>query len=589
MQHPLLDDGSLGALGFDELPVRSQIGVWRSVRRAVAATFLTSLAVALSLRSTLLTSPFGVTGETNGKYTDVVGLWRAEFSVVAFPKAGENILLECRYSAGSGADSEGHRTSRTRMTHVAPYPLFTANCATGGDSVDSVSLQDYKYLIQYADGSVSPEFDSPGSWRPWSWGQAVGPVTINEFFGDPVTVNDLEENQLPTVHPYTDQELIPHTIYDESMIGTVHLEVDQGAFDQLIEASSKKKGYFNEERKKPEANATYTYINAMHKYHADNVKIKVSGFGSLLAKKKSFVIHFSKEDEKRIGLKKHKVKAMTYDPSLVHEYASIDIWRSMGVPVHRIAWTRLYINGKNMGLYNNLEQVTAAYFPQRFPASKGLNNCTYYKCDDKAYFTADTVQMCSLEKGKESGWSDLRDLARVLTETSDEDFPTALEKVFDVHAFLKAAAVEITVLRRDGYFDDGSNYLMWHNPATGKWRYISWDFEMNMAAPLNVPMFNKAWSFFIKPFIHTTVLPPYITEIPLTRVLQVPEWNTQYRQFAKEAADLMSSSAMDSRLAYLHELLRPYVKSDPYYSLDMGYTLDDFDKAFDGMVSMKLD
>merc|ERR1719277_419340 len=110
-----------------------------------------------------------------------------------------------------------------------------------------------------------------------------------------------------------------------------------------------------------------------------------------------------------------------------------------------------------------------------------------------------------------------------------------------------------------------------------------------MAAPLNVPMFNKAWSFFIKPFIHTTVLPPYITEIPLTRVLQVPEWNTQYRQFAKETADLMSSSAMDSRLAYLHELLRPYVKSDPYYSLDMGYTLDDFDKAFDGMVRMKLD
>ena len=41
-------------------------------------------------------------------------------------------------------------------------------------------------------------------------------------------------------------------------------------------------------------------------------------------------------------------------------------------------------------------------------------------------------------------------------------------------AACRVSAVEIVTLRRDGYFDDGSNYVMWMNPATKKWQYISW-------------------------------------------------------------------------------------------------------------------
>jgi hypothetical protein len=160
------------------------------------------------------------------------------------------------------------------------------------------------------------------------------------------------------------------------------------------------------------------------------IQVTVAGFGSLIMEKKSFLVHFSKEDEKAWGLKQHKVatalfavalgcmhsgtraivalgrsqvglpdlarrrtamlhgyvvyvarvrradvrvrqvKAMTYDPSLVHEYTSVDIRRAMGVPVHRIAWTRLYINGKFMGIYNNLETISNRYLHERCADSK---------------------------------------------------------------------------------------------------------------------------------------------------------------------------------------------------------------------------
>ena len=68
---------------------------------------------------------------------------------------------------------------------------------------------------------------------------------------------------------------------------------------------------------------------------------------------------------RRADVRVRQVKAMAYDPSLVHEYTSVDIRRAMGVPVHRIAWTRLYINGKFMGIYNNLETISNRYLHER--------------------------------------------------------------------------------------------------------------------------------------------------------------------------------------------------------------------------------
>ena len=80
---------------------------------------------------------------------------------------------------------------------------------------------------------------------------------------------------------------MPHTIYDERMVGTVHLEVDQRDFDAFLKASSKPKGYFNKNRTKPRINARYSYTNAETAFGAtDNVTVSLAGFGSLQQQKK---------------------------------------------------------------------------------------------------------------------------------------------------------------------------------------------------------------------------------------------------------------------------------------------------------------
>jgi len=507
----------------------------------------------------------------------------ADFSVVAFPKAGEEVRVSLFYRCPSSTCQSGEATSVKAAQNNPRFPIFTA-------SVNTSTLLSYEYTIhkpgffgsRFGKSIVQESSAFPdGKRRTFIPTAGARP---NEFFGDANVYTNLAATQLPTVHSYEPvQAVTPHTIYNESMIGMVHLQADPKQWAAFVKASTKPKGTFTDTQKKPEINAVYTFVNAEAKYSA-NVTVTVAGFGSLIMEKKSFLVHFSKEDEKAWGLKQHKVKAMTYDPSLVHEYTSVDIRRAMGVPVHRIAWTRLYINGKFMGIYNNLETISNRYLHERFPATKKLDDGVMYKCNDKAYLTKDSVKLCDLDQGTPSDWADLTALVGTLTNTSDAAFPAAIDAVMDVPDLIRVSAVEIVTLRRDGYFDDGSNYVMWMNPATKKWQYISWDFEIDLMAPLDVDAFDKPWSFFKKPFINTTIFPRYLPQVPLTRVLQVPAWRQQYIAYAKELVALMTSPAMDARLKALHDTLRPYVAQDPLYGADMAYTVKDFDKATDSIV-----
>jgi len=498
-----------------------------------------------------------------------------DFSVVAFPKAGEEVQVSLTYRLDQGT------VSVKALQNDPRFPIYTARVNTTG-------LLSYEYTI-HKPGFFGTSFgkskvaESSLLGKPRTF-VPTGSPRPNEFFGDADVYTKLAPTQLPTIHPYEPaQAITPHTIFNESMIGAVHLQADPKEWAAFVKASTKPKGFFGDAKKKPEIAASYTFVNAEAKYSA-NVTVTVAGFGSLVMLKKSFLIHFSKEDEKKWGLKQHKVKAMTYDPSLVHEYAMVDIRRSMGVPVHRIAWTRLYLNGEFMGIYNNLETISNRYLHERFPDTKKLDDGVVYKCNDKAYLTKDSVKLCDLDQGPASNWADLTALVGTLTNTTDAAFPAAIEAVLDVPALIKVSALEIACLRRDGYYDDGSNYVMWKNPSTTKWQYISWDFEIDLMAPLDVEAFDKPWSFFKKPFINTTIFPPYIPQIPLTRVLQVPAWRAQYVGYVKELVGLMQSAAMDARLRALHDTLRPYVAQDPLYGADMAYTVKDFDKATDSMV-----
>ena len=53
--------------------------------------------------------------------------------------------------------------------------------------------------------------------------------------------------------------------------------------------------------------------------HYPTILCPQAGFGSLVQRRKSFNVKFHKDDHHAWGLRKHKLKAMTFDPSLMRE------------------------------------------------------------------------------------------------------------------------------------------------------------------------------------------------------------------------------------------------------------------------------
>jgi spore coat protein CotH len=65
------------------------------------------------------------------------------------------------------------------------------------------------------------------------------------------------------------------------------------------------------------------------------------------------------------------------------------------------------------------------------------------------------------------GFEDLIQVLQVLNQTSNEDFETAIQQVFDVERFLRLFALEICTGHLDDYARTGNNYAMFHNMETG--------------------------------------------------------------------------------------------------------------------------
>jgi hypothetical protein len=207
----------------------------------------------------------------------------ADFSVVAFPKAGEEVRVSLFYRCPSSTCQSGEATSVKAVQNNPRFPIFTA-------SVNTSTLLSYEYTIhkpgffgsRFGKSIVQESSAFPdGKRRTFIPTAGARP---NEFFGDANVYTNLAATQLPTVHsyepvqvPYGDrvlclalfgaschsceptQAVTPHTIYNESMIGMVHLQADPKQWAAFVKGSTKPKGTFTDTQKKVNNSNTATH------------------------------------------------------------------------------------------------------------------------------------------------------------------------------------------------------------------------------------------------------------------------------------------------------------------------------------------
>lgn len=307
--------------------------------------------------------------------------------------------------------------------------------------------------------------------------------THNDFFGRQVTVQKLPN--LP--HPFNDQwkrGLGVTPMFDDSYVPTIHLSGDrasiQNMWTKMVNVS---------------AAVRMTVITADYVVTHENVEYGISAAGRKMNYAKQAYRLKLPTGAHLFGRDEWKLRNIEEDPLQLREKTYMNMLNAAGVPTLQANLIRLYVNKEPVGTYainddgDQKSFIKAVFHGPATPLARNGPIGTLiqgnfidfvYKGDDPALYTgADVTQpgQNPLSNPRQSLIALLKYINAIGTDDAAID---ALNKKFDVESFLRAMAFEFLTLHWDGYWEMGTNFLLYEDPLTTKWFFIDQDFDQTM-------------------------------------------------------------------------------------------------------------
>jgi hypothetical protein len=178
---------------------------------------------------------------------------------------------------------------------------------------------------------------------------------------------------------------------------------------------------------------------------------------------------------------------MVQDGTFLHERVGYDFYRAMGVPVPRMAYARVHVNGEYFGLYAHVESFDRPFLARHFASKQGMLYEGTYWCDlvpesvpgsidEPSCFDPEFRADACDDDDPDADPKDftlLRQLANHLAALPDGGFYPEVEAFFDFDTFLSSWAADSVLLHWDGYqFHIMNNYRVYHDPATDRFTLL---------------------------------------------------------------------------------------------------------------------
>jgi len=363
------------------------------------------------------------------------------------------------------------------------------------------------------------------------------------------------------------------SLFEQDTVNAIYLTIPADSFAKLYALDGK---YYM---------ANMQYTNTFATDTIDSVAIRFRGNTSLAALKKSIKISFNTYDStKRYkGVRKLNLIGNHNDPTMIREKLFYDCWKKFGLPKRRMSFVNVYINNLYFGLYTNVEEIDAEWLQD----ANALDNSNMYKCSwgadlsylgpgQAAYKTASSSgdKTYDLQTNETiDDYSDLVNFITTINNSSTTNYLTYLDTIFDYQSFLKSLALDVASGNWDDYAYNKNNYILYHDSATKKFRYVTIDADNT---------FGVDWSG-----IDWTMRDPYL-------------WynQTEARPLAKRILDNAQGKALftkylDTVFNYIAHpdtlfpvidkyklLIAPFAALDSFRTLDYGYTLAAFNDGF---------
>lgn len=239
-----------------------------------------------------------------------------------------------------------------------------------------------------------------------------------------------------------------------------------------------------------------------------------------------------KDDQEFHDLDKIHLNNSVQDPSYLNELLSSDLNLAAGVPAARVSHARVWLNGRDLGVYVLMEG-----FNKKFLKRHGLDpNGNFYE----PTLGSDLNGQIELKSG--TGPADRSDVKAVIDACREPDAAKRwqkVEQVVDIDRFINFMALELLNCHWDGYCQARNNYRFYFDPKTGKVQFFPHGMDQ---------MFGDA-NFNVLGVPGSMVANAVMTN---------PEWRGRYRDRLSELIKLYSPpDRLLARVDEVHARLRP--------------------------------
>lgn len=370
-------------------------------------------------------------------------------------------------------------------------------------------------------------------------------------------------------------------IFRDDVIPRVDIQLPADSLAAILDRNNRESNYHY--------HARFIFDNGSLRDTVENIGFRLRGNTSRSSQKKSFKVSFNtyESGRKYQGLEKMNLNGEHNDPTISRSKFCWELYRKAGIPASRCNHVELYINGQYFGLYVHVEHVDEVFARSRFRNNNGnLYKCLWpadltYKGSNPNLYKENPAGRRTYDLRTNTAADDYSDLAYfidVLNRTSLSSLPCELEKVFDVNSYLKVMAMDILTGNWDGPIFNKNNFYLYHNTLTDRFVYIPYDLDNTFG----IDWFQIDWgNRNMYQWGHDTEARPIYE-----RILQVPIYRERFSYFIKEYAEqFFHPNTFFPYIDSIKTQITPSAANDTYRTLDYGFSMMQFQQAFDQALS----
>ncbi|MEC7583869.1 MAG: CotH kinase family protein [Planctomycetota bacterium] len=232
----------------------------------------------------------------------------------------------------------------------------------------------------------------------------------------------------------------------------------------------------NEKRREAPLEAPYKYVEAditIDGVEFRNVGVRKKGFfGSLSKSRPSLKVKLNFTDKSGgIGDVTHlTLNNNKQDRSLMSAFIGYAFFNAAGSPASRCSYAKVTVNGKDLGIYANVESIRRPFIKRVFGSDKG----TLYEGTVTDFYDGWEGSFERKFGKKKAGRKTIEGLTKLLERRSRAPTQREIGRFVDLDAFYRFWAIEGLVNFWDGYSGNRNNYWFYIHPKTGRIHFLPW-------------------------------------------------------------------------------------------------------------------